>query len=82
MAAGKPILIVADKNSEISLCVNEHNIGWVVKPNEPILLSEAFENVYKEFIQNDCFNITHPREVALKYFSKDIILNNYLKLFK
>lgn len=82
MAAGKPILIVADKNSEISLCVNEHNIGWVVKPNDPKLLSEAIENVYKEFSKSNSRNFSNPREIALKYFSKEIILNKYLNLFK
>jgi glycosyltransferase involved in cell wall biosynthesis len=39
MAADKPILIIADPNSEISICVKEFNIGWVVKPNNPYELS-------------------------------------------
>lgn len=41
MAAGKPIIAVADKDSELSMAVREANIGWVVEPHNPILLSDV-----------------------------------------
>lgn len=34
MAAGKPILAVADPNSELAQVVNEERIGWVVAPGD------------------------------------------------
>jgi glycosyltransferase involved in cell wall biosynthesis len=77
MACGKPLLVVADVNSEISLCVKEHNIGWVVNPSNPLLLSYEFERIYNEFVLNGWDTVCDARKVALKYFSKDIILNKY-----
>jgi colanic acid biosynthesis glycosyl transferase WcaI len=35
MAAGKPILAVADEDSELAGVVREENIGWVVSPGRP-----------------------------------------------
>lgn len=81
MASGKPILVIADKNSEISLSVTEHNIGWSVIPNNPILLNDLFLEIYGEFIENNWNNISNPREIALKLFAKEIILNKYCRLF-
>jgi len=34
MAAGKPIIAVADENSELGLVVKEERIGWVVPPGD------------------------------------------------
>jgi glycosyltransferase involved in cell wall biosynthesis len=81
MATGKPILIVADDNSEISLCVKENNIGWVVKPNDPLLLKKYFELIYNEYVNNKQLNISDSREIALNFFSKRIVLNKYFELF-
>jgi glycosyltransferase involved in cell wall biosynthesis len=38
MAAGKPIVAVADESSELALVVKEEKIGWVVPPDKPDLL--------------------------------------------
>jgi len=76
MAAGKPILIIADNASEISMCVKEYNLGWIVEPNNPKLLSDTFEMIYKDFSSGKV-NIENSRIVAEKYFAKDIILSQY-----
>ena len=76
MAAGKPILIIADNASEISMCVKEYNLGWIVEPNNPKLLSDTFEMIYKDFSSGKV-NIENSRVVAEKYFAKDIILSQY-----
>jgi glycosyltransferase involved in cell wall biosynthesis len=34
-AAGKPVIAVADSNSELALVIREEDIGWVVPPLEP-----------------------------------------------
>lgn len=34
-AAGKPVIAVADSNSELALVVREEDVGWVVPPLEP-----------------------------------------------
>ncbi len=41
MAAGKPIIAVADEDSELAMVVREEEIGWVVPPERPELLIEA-----------------------------------------
>jgi glycosyltransferase involved in cell wall biosynthesis len=34
MAAGKPIIAVADPDSELALVLREENIGWVISPGD------------------------------------------------
>lgn len=80
MATGKPIIIVADENSEISLVVKENNIGWVVKPNDPIELKNTFMKAYnsKDIIADIG---ARSRKTAVNIFAKDIILEKYYNLF-
>lgn len=80
MAAGKPILVVADEKSEISLMVKEHKIGWVVPPNEPGVLAGYFEKIYCDF-QQDIVELNDPRSIAENYFSKELILEKYHSFF-
>lgn len=81
MAADKPILIIADSNSEISICVNQYNIGWVVNPNNPYELSRIFQKIYLDFICKKKPFINSSREVAINLFSKNIILEKFSRLF-
>jgi glycosyltransferase involved in cell wall biosynthesis len=81
MATGKPILVIADNNSEISLCVKEFNIGWVAEPNNPKILNKLFDKIYKECVTENKKNIVNSRDIALEHFSKEIILNKYFNLF-
>lgn len=81
MATGKPILMIAHEKSEISLCITEYNLGWIVEPNNPTKLSCLFEDIYTEYEKNKSFNKNNSREIAENYFSKDIILNMYSDLF-
>lgn len=41
MSSGKPILAVADRESELSRVVAEENIGWIVEPESPPLIANA-----------------------------------------
>lgn len=81
MAVGKPILIIADKDSEISLCVKEYDLGWTVEPNNPELLSDTFEMIYKDFSSGKA-NVENSRVVAEKYFAKEVILRQYNHLIE
>jgi colanic acid biosynthesis glycosyl transferase WcaI len=45
MAAGKPIIAVADEDSELALVVREEGIGWVVPPDRPELLIEVIRRI-------------------------------------
>lgn len=79
MAAGKPILIIANTESEISLCVKEHGLGWVVEPGNPIQLSEYYEQIYQDSLQSK-LNQINTRVIAEKYFAKAVILEKYLDI--
>jgi len=41
LAAGKPIIAVADESSELARVVREAEVGWVVPPGQPDLIAAA-----------------------------------------
>ena len=47
MAAGKPILAIMNKNAEISILINETNIGWNVEPDNPEIFAEKLKEIAK-----------------------------------
>ena len=80
MASGKPILMISDPGSEIALCVKEFGIGWVVEPNNPEKLKEAFLAISR---CTDLENMGRKaRFVAESEFAKEFILMKYCNLLK
>ncbi len=75
MAAGKPIIAVADDDSELALVVREERIGWVVRPGDKTALVDAIRNAksaprkLKEMGER-------ARTAALKY-SRSQVLESY-----
>ena len=45
MAAGKPIIAVADEDSELALVVREEGIGWIVPPDQPDSLAAVIQQI-------------------------------------
>lgn len=45
LAAGKPIIAVADPDSELALVVNEERVGWVVAPDDVDALAKTIDAV-------------------------------------
>ncbi|MGQ0543257.1 MAG: glycosyltransferase family 4 protein [Blastocatellia bacterium] len=45
LAAGKPILAIADSESEVAMLVNEEQVGWVVPPSDPFALAAAIKSI-------------------------------------
>lgn len=45
LAAGKPILALTEKDSEVDLIVRENEIGWSVPPNSPEKMAQAIEDI-------------------------------------
>lgn len=41
LAVGRPIIVASEANSEAAMMLKEDNIGWVVKPEDALELSEA-----------------------------------------
>lgn len=81
MAAGKPILMVGELNSEIALSVKECDLGWVVEPNNPLMLKEAFESIYEQRDKLSSIK-KNARRMAETLFAKDFVLDKYYQLFR
>lgn len=79
MAAGKPILYVGEKNSEIALCVEEYKIGWVVEAGNPEALADTILGIVAD-MDKYLFMKANARKVAENFFAKDIILEKYYSL--
>jgi len=41
IAVGRPIIVAAEGYSEAALMLKEEDIGWVVRPEDPLDLAEA-----------------------------------------
>lgn len=75
MASGKPILFFGDRNTEISLLVKEHKIGWNFDTSESLLsffnqVDESFFNISKNIGQRS-------RALAENKFAKSVILKKF-----
>ena len=74
LAADKPLLVIADLESEISNVVKEDGVGWTCKPNDPFELASIIESicamdlsVYKGI----------PRRILIEKYSDAIALEKY-----
>lgn len=77
MAAGKPILFIGDKYSEIDRCIKEYNIGYSVNSNSVDDLVKAILNLAsksQDLIDKGLLS----RKLAEEEFSKAKTLNKFL----
>ena len=81
MAAGKPILLVADNNSEMGRCVNEYKIGWIVEPDNPKLLAKAMDKIVAETDELKKMK-TNCRTIAETIYAEANILEEYYQVLK
>ena len=44
LAVGRPVIVAGETNSEAALMVKEEDIGWVVRPEDPLDLAEAIRS--------------------------------------
>lgn len=79
MAAGKPILIVAENSSEISMLVNEIGIGWDCEPGYPEKLSSLIDKISNEKLHEKTNDV---RKYFENNFTEKIILDKFDDLFK
>jgi colanic acid biosynthesis glycosyl transferase WcaI len=80
MAAGKPIIAVADEDSELALVVREEAIGWVVPPDRPELLIEVIQRSQSEpEVAQEMGK--RARRVAEQKYSFKRVLETYQNLF-
>jgi colanic acid biosynthesis glycosyl transferase WcaI len=81
MAAGKPIIAVADPDSEVSLIVQEEDIGWVVPPDSPEKLVQAILDAQSDPERLSAMG-NRAHAAATEKYSREIIITEYLKLIQ
>lgn len=81
LAAGKPILALTEKNSEIEKVVKEETVGWTVLPNAPDKLLQKIFEIYenKEKFEEMGRN---ARQSALQKYSLETALEKYKNALK
>ena len=80
LAAGKPIIAVADATSELALVIKEEGIGWVVPPDQPDLLVETIETAWKQRTSLASMG-KKARSAAESKYALHSIIAKYLAIF-
>jgi len=81
LAVGKPILALTETDSEVSRVVSENNLGWVVAPHSPNLLTETIMEIYKNKSKLQQMGKI-ARNVALEEYSLNKALMRYKKVLQ
>lgn len=81
MAAGKPILALTDKGSELARVIDEDGIGVHLKPGDPTALKEAILSMYQSRDELGKMG-ERAREAALAKYSTEIAVEAYRKALK
>ena len=77
LAAGKPVLFIGHKNSEIAKLVEEHNIGFVFSFKETDSIINFFNGISLKDKELFADMGNRARELALNSFSEKIILDKF-----
>jgi glycosyltransferase involved in cell wall biosynthesis len=79
LAAGKPILALVEKGSEVDLIIEEEKIGWVVEPGNPRKLLEKILQIYES--RNELYEMgIRARKAALEKYSAERAIKKYKAL--
>ncbi|WP_336733344.1 glycosyltransferase family 4 protein [Chryseobacterium sp. VD8] len=80
LAAGKPVLYVGEKNSEIDLLLREENIGYSFQHFEEQNILDFFNSFDETSVQGLEIMKQKARKVAEEKFSEEIILNKFYNI--
>lgn len=80
LAAGKPVLYVGEKNSEIDLLLREENIGYSFQHFEEQKILDFFNSFDETSVQELEIMKQKSRKVAEDKFSEEIILNKFYNI--
>jgi glycosyltransferase involved in cell wall biosynthesis len=76
LAAGKPVLAIVDKDSEIYLMVNESHCGWWSEPGNPLTLKNSIDQIYgmgDEIIRRSL----NARKLAIEKYSLEKVIPQF-----
>ena len=76
LAAGKPILALTEKDSELDLIVREERVGWSVAPDQPQALLQLIYKIYDERADLEEMG-KRARRAALEKYSLDAAISAY-----
>lgn len=79
LAAGKPVLALTEKNSEVARVIEEDRVGWFVPPSEPEQLLQMIYKIYEERDKIPEMAI-RARKSALQKHSLDVAVTKYRKV--
>jgi colanic acid biosynthesis glycosyl transferase WcaI len=51
LAVGRPVIVAAETNSEAALMLKEEDIGWIVRPEDPLDLAEAIRSAASDCVE-------------------------------
>jgi len=74
LAAGKPILAIMDFDSEISLAVREHGLGWCCAADNPESLALMIDDICRNSV---VINFANPRDTFIEYYSDQVLLPKF-----
>lgn len=81
MAAGKPILYIGDKKSEIAMVIKESGIGYSFDPNDKEGIINWLRSIDSSYRDEFHLKGLKAKQLAETIYSEDSILNKYSNLF-
>lgn len=81
MAAGKALIAVADRDSEIAAVINEEDAGWIVEPGDSRRLAQVIEEASRlpDVLKRKGMN---ARRAASVKYSREASLSRYSKVIE
>ncbi len=76
LAAGKPILALTDRESELARVINEEKVGWIVPPGDPVSLRNTILDILNERESLGAMAAS-ARSAALTKYSLETALERY-----
>ncbi|TVQ65405.1 MAG: glycosyltransferase WbuB [Balneolaceae bacterium] len=77
LAAGKPILYLGDRDSEISRYIKEYDVGWSFSWEQEDEIIQFFEDLSLEFLPKFGVKGKNSRRLAEEKFNESLILDTY-----
>lgn len=79
MAADKPLLAIMDEYSEVACMIKAHQIGWIVPPENPMLLAKAILEIIENTSKD---NIQSSREVLINNYSEPVAMKKIVEVLQ
>jgi glycosyltransferase involved in cell wall biosynthesis len=81
LASGRPLLAVADPESELSLVIREEGAGWTVPPGEPEGIATAIASALAAGAESRAQMGARARRAAESRYSRRAVIRSWRSLF-